>query len=121
LKIGDMVLLKEDNVPPCSWPIARVIEVFPGADGLVRNIKIRTAKSTLTRPRNKVVHLFSTDSSSADSAAEHNQVIQPSRADSSNVTDVVSKQAKRNNVRLKRADSRITKDVNAKATTYRPS
>lgn len=42
LKEGDIVLIKEDNMPPGVWPMARVIRVFPGADGLVRNVQIKT-------------------------------------------------------------------------------
>lgn len=57
LQIDDFVLLKDDNVPPSVWPIARVIEVFPGADGMVRNVKIRTPKTDLLRPVQKLVKL----------------------------------------------------------------
>ena len=32
---GDVVVLREDNMLPTKWPTARVIETFPGADGLV--------------------------------------------------------------------------------------
>lgn len=55
LRIGDLVLLKEDNVPPGVWPVARVVEVYPGADGLVRSVKIVTPKSELVRPICKLV------------------------------------------------------------------
>lgn len=64
LHVNDVVLLKEDNVPPGAWPIARVIEVYPGADGLVRSVKIRTAKNDLQRPALKLAKLpFQDDSS----------------------------------------------------------
>lgn len=58
LKIDDIVLIKEDNLPPGLWLIARVIEVFPGADGLVRNVKLLTIKQKeLSRPVQKLVRL----------------------------------------------------------------
>lgn len=45
LRVRNFVLLKEDNVAPGLWPIARITEDFPGADGLVRSVKIRTPKN----------------------------------------------------------------------------
>lgn len=58
LQVNDLVLLKEDNVPPGVWPVARVMEVYPGADGIVRSVKIRTPKSDLERPISKLVKLY---------------------------------------------------------------
>lgn len=40
--IGSLVILREDNVPTMSWPMARVTKVFPGHDGLVRSVEVRT-------------------------------------------------------------------------------
>ncbi|XP_076302125.1 uncharacterized protein LOC143220345, partial [Lasioglossum baleicum] len=36
LTIGELVLLKSELTPPCKWPLARVTEVHPGSDGLIR-------------------------------------------------------------------------------------
>lgn len=57
LEVGDFVLIKEDNVPPAEWSVARITEVFPGDDNIVRNVRVRTAKSELSRPVRKVVKL----------------------------------------------------------------
>lgn len=57
LKVNDLVLLKEDNVPPLNWPRARIIELFPGSDSRVRAVKIRTQDGTLTRPITKLCPL----------------------------------------------------------------
>lgn len=43
LKVGDLVILMEDNIAPTCWKIGRVKEVLSGADGLVRNVKVKTA------------------------------------------------------------------------------
>lgn len=43
LKIGDMVIVMEDEIAPSCWKIGRIQQVYPGADGWVRNVKIRTA------------------------------------------------------------------------------
>ena len=52
--IGDMVILKTPNAVPVSWPLARVIEVFPRKDNLVRVIKLRTANREFIRPVTKM-------------------------------------------------------------------
>lgn len=57
LKENDFVLIKEDNLPPGVWPMARVIELYPGADGLVRNVKVRTYKNDYVRPVQKLIRL----------------------------------------------------------------
>lgn len=49
LQVGDLVFLMEDTLPPGQWMIGRVVECYPGKDGLVRNVQIRTAKGTYTR------------------------------------------------------------------------
>ena len=42
LKIGDVVLMVDENVNRGKWNLARVIEVFPGNDGVIRNVKLKT-------------------------------------------------------------------------------
>lgn len=49
IKIGTMVLLKEDNTPPLYWQLGRVIEVFPGDDGIVRVIKVKIRSGVYKR------------------------------------------------------------------------
>jgi len=51
---GDMVLIKEDNVPPLCWPMDRVQEVHPGNDGVVRAVTIKTSKGIFKRPFNRL-------------------------------------------------------------------
>ena len=40
LSKNDVVLLKEVNSRHQTWPLARVLEVHPGADGLVRVVMV---------------------------------------------------------------------------------
>ncbi|KAL0829566.1 hypothetical protein ABMA28_003077 [Loxostege sticticalis] len=49
IKIGTLVLVREDNIPPLKWPMARVVDVFPGADGKVRALSIRTSKGAIIK------------------------------------------------------------------------
>lgn len=56
LKVGDLVLVHAPSAP-LAWPLARIIEAHPGADGIVRVVDVKTASGTLTRPATKVFPL----------------------------------------------------------------
>lgn len=43
VEIGSLVILKEDNTAPMYWPMARVTQIFPGADNKVRVVEVKTA------------------------------------------------------------------------------
>ncbi|KAG5870069.1 hypothetical protein JTB14_011304 [Gonioctena quinquepunctata] len=57
LEINELVLLKEDDVPPLKWPLARIVEIIPGSDQRVRAVKLRTKESVFVRPITKVCPL----------------------------------------------------------------
>lgn len=57
IKVGAMVLLKEDNEPPMRWPLGRVEEVYHGRDGRVRVVSVRTRSSVLKRSVQKLCPL----------------------------------------------------------------
>ena len=54
IKIGDLVLVHADNVPCQQWHLGRVEQVFPGSDGKVRVVSVRTKNSLFQRPVNKL-------------------------------------------------------------------
>ena len=57
IKIGDVVLLLEENTPRYLWPLGLVVEVKKGRDGLVRTVKVKTRSTILIRPLSKVVKI----------------------------------------------------------------
>ncbi|XP_075162598.1 uncharacterized protein LOC142235215 [Haematobia irritans] len=57
LKVNDMVVVRDDNLAPNEWRVGRVTKVFPGVDGKVRVVEIRTARGPLVRPVVKLVCL----------------------------------------------------------------
>lgn len=59
IKVGDIVLIKEDTTFTTHWPAARVMEVHQGQDGLVRVATVKTQTSILKRPVAKLVLLLS--------------------------------------------------------------
>ena len=47
IKVGDIVIVKEESAIRNRWPMAKVVEVAPGSDGLVRHVKIQMADSNI--------------------------------------------------------------------------
>lgn len=56
-EINDMVLIMDERMPQLQWLLARIIELHPGADGLVRVVTMRTKNGTLKRPITKLRRL----------------------------------------------------------------
>ena len=54
---GDIVVLRELNKHQIRWPLARVLQVYPGQDGFVRVALVKTATSTFKRPASKLALL----------------------------------------------------------------
>ena len=42
---GDVVLLRDDEVGRAQWPIARVVNVFPGDDNHVRKVEVKVSRN----------------------------------------------------------------------------
>lgn len=73
LKVNDIVIVKEDNVPRNQWHLGRVVETTEGPDGLVRRVKVQVGKhraamkdcpskpSVIERPIQKLVLLIECD------------------------------------------------------------
>ena len=56
--MGDIVLLKDQELFSRSWPMARVKEIHTGEDGHVRVVMLQTEKGTYRRPITRLVPLL---------------------------------------------------------------
>lgn len=56
LKVGDIVLLKEEDSPRNRWPLARVVEAIADDRGLIRKVKI-VLPAQLDKSGKRVDHL----------------------------------------------------------------
>ncbi|GBM20678.1 hypothetical protein AVEN_150654-1 [Araneus ventricosus] len=54
LRVNDIVLIKDDNLPPLKWRMGRVVETFPGSDNQVRVVKLKTQLGVMKRPIHKL-------------------------------------------------------------------
>ncbi|XP_065090848.1 uncharacterized protein LOC135711822 [Ochlerotatus camptorhynchus] len=57
LRPGMVVLLEDKNQPPLNWKLGRIMQVFPGPDGLVRAIDVSSNGVTYRRPINRIAVL----------------------------------------------------------------
>ena len=67
LQVNDVVIVKPDSHFHCHWPIARIIEIHPGKDKIVRVVTLITASGTYKRPVAKVSLLFRPTQEDAES------------------------------------------------------
>ncbi|CAH0719363.1 unnamed protein product, partial [Brenthis ino] len=53
-KEGNIVLIKEDNLPLAKWLYGKIIQLHPGKDNLTRVVSIRCKDTTIKRPTSKL-------------------------------------------------------------------
>lgn len=68
-KIGQIVLVKDDNLPPSKWAMGRVTKLILGKDKLVRAMEIRIGKKIYTRAVQYVVIMPIEHDDDCDSSA----------------------------------------------------
>ena len=59
LECGDIVLVIDPHAARSKWQMAIVIETYPGSDGNVRSVKIKSSTGTYDRPITKLCLLLS--------------------------------------------------------------
>ena len=100
LREGSVVLVEADHRPRLQWPLGIITHVFPGKDGLIRTVEVKTSSGKLVRSVQRVRDLeimnngfgdtltttcatpvYRSDNLSSDSAemAEYRVEIEPER------------------------------------------
>ncbi|MCG8432341.1 MAG: hypothetical protein MJA29_14380 [Candidatus Omnitrophica bacterium] len=59
MAVGDVVLMMDRQNPRGNWPLAKIMEVMPSGDGLVRSVKVKAKGKEFIRPITKLVPLVS--------------------------------------------------------------
>ncbi|XP_055909030.1 uncharacterized protein LOC129943530 [Eupeodes corollae] len=57
LQVNDLVIIKDDRLPPNQWLLGRIIETHPGDDQLVRVVTVRTKSGNYKRCVSKICKL----------------------------------------------------------------
>jgi len=65
LRVGDAVLISDDKVSRGKWPLGRVEKLFPGKDGLVRTVALKTQKGALCRTVQRLHRLEASNQSAS--------------------------------------------------------
>lgn len=58
LAVGDIVTIMDQSAPRGSWPLGRVLEVFPDSHGIVRSVKLKTKSNVIERPVSKLCVVY---------------------------------------------------------------
>lgn len=61
VQTNDLIVVRDDNISPTKWKLARVLQTYPGKDGLVRSVKIKTSTGEYERPIVKLGLLLSVE------------------------------------------------------------
>ncbi|XP_074041972.1 uncharacterized protein [Leptinotarsa decemlineata] len=62
LRKDDLVIIKDDDLPPFKWALGRIVSVHPGKDGISRVATIQTKAGLLRRAFSKICVLPKADS-----------------------------------------------------------
>ncbi|XP_018406148.1 PREDICTED: uncharacterized protein LOC108782372 [Cyphomyrmex costatus] len=54
IQVGQLVVCREDGLPPLKWVLGRVLEVMPGADNVVRTAIVKINAGLYKRPAAKL-------------------------------------------------------------------
>jgi hypothetical protein len=58
VRVDDWVIIADPNAVRGNWKNGRIIRVFPGDDGLVRNVEVKTATGNYRRPITKLCVIY---------------------------------------------------------------
>ncbi|KAK3722370.1 hypothetical protein QZH41_013692, partial [Actinostola sp. cb2023] len=53
-QVGELVLVKHDNSPRPRWPLGLIVDTYPGSDGLVRSVQVKTQSGVYVCPVDKI-------------------------------------------------------------------
>lgn len=53
-KVGDLVLVKEPDLPPARWLMGKVVETHPGLDNVTRVVTLKCKNSLIKRPTSRI-------------------------------------------------------------------
>lgn len=58
VSLDDLVVIKDESLPPNEWRLGRIMKVYPGSDNRVRVVEIKTQNGVITRPIAKICVLY---------------------------------------------------------------
>lgn len=90
-RVNELVLVKEENVAPCNWPMARIMRVHTGRDDNVRVVTLKMRGNVFQRPITKIAPLpIKYDENDVESIRAHTAKTKCVKAYGSNVVSIIT-------------------------------
>ncbi|XP_041986153.1 uncharacterized protein LOC121738265 [Aricia agestis] len=89
IKVGDVVIIHEPNLPAGKWAMGRVTEVHPGNDGFVRVVSLKTKNGIMKRPITKL-SILPVSENLEENRSEDNEVLKVPKKSSSKKINITS-------------------------------
>lgn len=70
IKVGDIVIVKDDNMHVLEWPMGRVVETFSDSENVIRNCNIKLITRIVYRNVSRIVKLINSEVSESLSSPE---------------------------------------------------
>ena len=58
LQTGDLVWLVDDGIKRSQYKMARILTIYPGADGVIRSAEVKTKDGVFKRPSVRLAPMF---------------------------------------------------------------
>ena len=58
VRVDDFVMVQTPNAVRGNWNVGRIVNVYPGQDGKVRNVKVKTRTGEYERPITKIAVIY---------------------------------------------------------------
>lgn len=55
--LGDIVIIVDSTLPRGVWPRGEIVQTYPGPDGKIRNVDVRTSAGVLKRPTSRLIKI----------------------------------------------------------------
>ncbi|XP_070529940.1 uncharacterized protein [Cardiocondyla obscurior] len=73
LREGQLVILREEGLPPAKWSMGRILKIHPGADGLVRVVTLKTSTTVLKRSITRIIPILQEEEKDKEERSSNEQ------------------------------------------------
>lgn len=81
IKEGDVVLIGDNDVKRINWPLAKVLKTYPGKDGRIRVVEVKTRFGTFIRP---IQRLYPLEVNLSDACSIEKRILSDKKKNSNN-------------------------------------